>query len=147
MKRTTLCFPVVDKRVLLAMKKRGFGEGKWNGAGGKLHTKESPEDACRREAFEEFGIRLGTLEDRGIIHFIFKDQADWSSKCHIFVTRNITGTPVETNEMRPQWFDFDAVPYADMWEADALWLPGVLAGGRVGRTYQFDASQKLILPP
>ena len=36
----TLCY-FVDKKaskVLLAMKKRGFGQGKLNGVGGKLHT-------------------------------------------------------------------------------------------------------------
>jgi 8-oxo-dGTP pyrophosphatase MutT (NUDIX family) len=28
--------------ILLAMKKRGFGEGKWNGAGGKVEPGETP---------------------------------------------------------------------------------------------------------
>jgi len=36
MKQTTIIFPIYDDQVLLGMKKRGFGEGKWNGFGGKL---------------------------------------------------------------------------------------------------------------
>jgi hypothetical protein len=35
MKITTLCFCLKNDLVLLAMKKRGFGTGKWNGYGGK----------------------------------------------------------------------------------------------------------------
>jgi 8-oxo-dGTP pyrophosphatase MutT (NUDIX family) len=30
-----------DKQILLGLKKRGFGEGKWNGFGGKVHVGES----------------------------------------------------------------------------------------------------------
>ena len=36
MKLTTLSYFVQDGQVLLAMKKRGFGMGKWNGPGGKV---------------------------------------------------------------------------------------------------------------
>ena len=35
-------------RVLLGMKKRGFGAGKWNGFGGKVETGETIEDGARR---------------------------------------------------------------------------------------------------
>lgn len=34
MKKVTIVFLVRDDKILLAMKKRGFGEGKWNGVGG-----------------------------------------------------------------------------------------------------------------
>ena len=30
-----------DKQILLGLKKRGFGEGKWNGFGGKVQPGES----------------------------------------------------------------------------------------------------------
>ncbi len=42
-----------DGRVLLSMKKRGFGVGKWNGAGGKVKEVEKVEDAAAREICEE----------------------------------------------------------------------------------------------
>jgi 8-oxo-dGTP pyrophosphatase MutT (NUDIX family) len=35
------------------MKKRGFGEGRWNGVGGKVEPGESIEAALIREAKEE----------------------------------------------------------------------------------------------
>ena len=50
--RTTLCFLINNSQVLLAMKKRGFGVGKWNGTGGKVIGDESVEQAAKRETKE-----------------------------------------------------------------------------------------------
>lgn len=40
MRQATLCFLIREvngeNELLLAMKKKGFGQGKWNGVGGKL---------------------------------------------------------------------------------------------------------------
>lgn len=47
-KLLTLVLVVQPGRVLLGMKKRGFGAGKWNGFGGKVQTGESIEQAARR---------------------------------------------------------------------------------------------------
>ncbi|MBI2030953.1 NUDIX domain-containing protein, partial [Candidatus Kaiserbacteria bacterium] len=55
MKQTTLCFLVGYDRMCLAMKKRGFGTGKWNGVGGKVHDGETIEQAAVREVHEEIG--------------------------------------------------------------------------------------------
>ena len=47
-KLLTLVLVVQPGRVLLGMKKRGFGEGKWNGFGGKVQSGETIEEAARR---------------------------------------------------------------------------------------------------
>lgn len=44
-----------ENQILLAMKKRGFGAGKWNGAGGKINAGETIEEATTREVDEELG--------------------------------------------------------------------------------------------
>ena len=44
----TLAFIRETTRVLLGLKKRGFGEGRWNGFGGKVQTGESIELAAKR---------------------------------------------------------------------------------------------------
>ena len=49
MKISTLCFLVKDNQILLAMKKRGFGEGKWNGVGGKVNPGETIERNNQRQ--------------------------------------------------------------------------------------------------
>ena len=38
-------------RVLLGLKKRGFGVGRWNGFGGKLEKKETPLQSAQRYRF------------------------------------------------------------------------------------------------
>ena len=54
-------------RILLGMKKRGFGAGRWNGFGGKVQEGETVEDAARREVFEEAGIHVDHLEKAGVL--------------------------------------------------------------------------------
>lgn len=47
-KLLTLVLVVQPGRVLLGMKKRGFGAGKWNGFGGKVQPGETIEEAARQ---------------------------------------------------------------------------------------------------
>ena len=63
----TLCMITRGDEILLGMKKRGFGKGRWNGFGGKLMPGESIEDAARREVLEEIGVTLGDISERGAI--------------------------------------------------------------------------------
>lgn len=67
----TLCIVHQSPRVLLGMKKRGFGAGRWNGFGGKVRDGETIEEAARREMEEEAGIQPSTFERVGVIDFEF----------------------------------------------------------------------------
>ncbi|GLE03487.1 hypothetical protein PINS_up012389 [Pythium insidiosum] len=61
--------------VLLGLKKRGFGQGKWNGFGGKVDpTDASVIAAAAREVREEANIDVqeSDLQERGIIMFTFE---------------------------------------------------------------------------
>ena len=73
MKLVTLCLLVKDDKVLLAMKKRGFGMGKWNGVGGKVEDGETIEMAAARETGEEIGVAVETagMKNIGNITFFF----------------------------------------------------------------------------
>ena len=53
---TTLCLLKKDNSILLAMKKRGFGSGKYNGIGGKIEKGETPDEAMIRETKEEIKV-------------------------------------------------------------------------------------------
>jgi len=44
--------------ILLAMKKRGFGTGRWNGTGGKPRVDETLRHCIARETREEIGITM-----------------------------------------------------------------------------------------
>ncbi|MEI7451725.1 MAG: 8-oxo-dGTP diphosphatase [Candidatus Falkowbacteria bacterium] len=123
----TLCIVHQHPRVLLGMKKRGFGAGRWNGFGGKLEPGESIEMATRREMQEESGVELVDVEKVGLVEFEFVGNPE-ILEVHIFKANDFLGEPVESEEMRPQWFHVDEIPFADMWPDDEYWLPLLLAG-------------------
>jgi len=52
----TLLFLIKDDQILLAMKKRGFGAGRFNGVGGKVEPGETIEQALIRESQEEINV-------------------------------------------------------------------------------------------
>jgi ADP-ribose pyrophosphatase YjhB (NUDIX family) len=145
MKVGTVCF-VLDEageRILLAMKKEGFGEGKWNGFGGKPRLGEDIKAAAVREIREESEliVRPVDLQEAGIVDFYFAGELKY--KVFVFLAYDWTGEPAETGEMRPQWFPIDGIPYDGMWDSDRLWLPMVLARGRGhGRIYYDAAGEK-----
>lgn len=119
---TTLSMIHDDKRVLLAMKKRGHGAGKWNGYGGKINDGESIEDAMVRELREESGLDATEFEKRAIISFDDQNN-DNIIEMHVYKIFNFDGEPIETEEMAPRWFDLDKIPFTNMWESDKKWLP------------------------
>lgn len=118
----TLCLVHQHPRVLLGMKKRGFGAGRWNGFGGKVQSGEDIEVAAKRELLEEAGISVSSIEAMGVIDFEFKGNPE-ILEVHIFRAGDFTGTIIETEEMKPQWFDVDSIPFAAMWPDDAHWFP------------------------
>ena len=122
-KKTTIVFPRNQKGFLLGMKKRGFGEGWWNGFGGKLELGESYEDSAIRETKEESGIKIYNLNLIANIHFYTEDKLDVISKVYL---AKYSGKPIETAEMRPQTFARNNLPFDQMWPADRFWVPKVL---------------------
>ncbi|MDA1337466.1 MAG: 8-oxo-dGTP diphosphatase [bacterium] len=123
----TLCIVHQGDRVLLGMKKRGFGEGRWNGFGGKIEEGEDIESAMKRELQEEAGIIVSDFEKRGILEFVYEDD-DTIMETHLFCVKEFEGEPVETEEMKPQWFSKAAVPFEEMWPDDKHWFPLFLEG-------------------
>jgi len=143
MKLSTLCFCVRGDSVLLAMKKRGFGAGKWNGYGGKVDGKESPRTAAARELKEESGLSAAehTLEQAALVRFYFDGSQLF--ECHVFLVRDWEGEPRESEEMKPRWFPVSQLPFGEMWVADSKWIPLILAGKKLeaGVNFNTDGSE------
>lgn len=144
MKELTLLFLVKDNSVLLAMKKRGFGEGRWNGVGGKLDNGESVEEALIRESQEEIGVT--PTRYKKIAQIVFHEQHEGDLKTmlvHVFTSTSWQGEPVETEEMAPKWFKISEIPYEDMWADDPYWLPDVLNGKQLSCEFHLDENDKV----
>ena len=104
---TTLLLLRKDDQILLAMKKRRFGVGKYNGVGGKLQESETPEMAMLRETKEEINV-VPTKYEKDVkgekTNLIF----------HLYIAIEWEGTPNESEEMKPQWFSISDIPYDSM---------------------------------
>jgi ADP-ribose pyrophosphatase YjhB (NUDIX family) len=139
-----------SKKITLAMKKRGFGKGKFNGFGGKVEAGESIEHGAAREVLEETENNpseeniqklMKELEKFGILDFHFHDvpqEKGWNQSVHVFIIKNFEFEIKESEEMRPKVFSFDQIPYDQMWKDDLYWLPAVLKGMFVRAAFVFD---------
>lgn len=147
MKETNICFLINDEKVLLGMKKRGFGTGKWNGFGGKVQEGEDVKVAAAREVKEEAGVDIlpEDLKEAGILEFRFQNNPDWDNSCHIFTATKWTGEPSESEEMRPQWYKINALPFESMWIDDPHWVPLVLEGKKIKGKFLFDDNGREVL--
>jgi len=142
---TTLLLLRKDNQIMLAMKKRGFGTGKYNGVGGKLEPNETPEEAMSREAYEEICITPTEYEKVGIMDFIEHYKGNKEHLIfHLYVATKWDGEPQETEEMKPEWFDIDKIPYDQMFTDDRYWLPLVLAGKKINGYFEFDENWNLL---
>jgi len=140
-----LCYLLNDKnQVLLIMKKRGFGAGKWNGPGGKIKQNETPEQAAIREVEEETGYQPSNLINLGYIEFIWPHQEENNQICHIFITKNFSGEIRESEESLPEWWDINKIPLDKMWPDDTYWLLDALAGKETKYRFFFDENNNYL---
>ncbi|KAJ2818075.1 Nudix (Nucleoside diphosphate linked moiety X)-type motif 1 [Coemansia erecta] len=118
----TVIFPLEDDKdvsqVLLGLKKRGMGEGLWNGFGGKLEPNETI-DACAYLLF-------------------MKCRSGWEITIFVYVARGLVGDLCESDEMRPQWFGVDELPYEKAHTEARLWWPTMLAGHTFSARFVFS---------
>lgn len=151
MTQATLCLLIKDnqreKELLLAMKKRGFGLGKWNGVGGKLDPEKGDADIIEtaiRETEEEIGVKAENLEKVAVLSFHFPYKKEWDQDVHVFLVRNWKGEPRESEEMLPKWFKMSKIPFNEMWDDDKFWLPKVLDGKKIKAEFIFGKGEKII---
>lgn len=146
---TNLVLIYDEEKILLGMKKRGFGEGKWNGLGGKVDEKETVKDAAIREVYEEVCVKIKNsdqVKERGIINFYF-DGKDEIQEVHFFsvTSDQIIGEPKETEEMLPRWFSHKEIPFENMWVDDPYWMPLLLSGKNFSGEFYFNNDGSAIL--
>lgn len=130
--RATLIFPTTDTHVLLGIKQRKAGQGKWNGYGGGIDEGESVRAAACREMWQESRIKVteGDLRYVTVIdaHNRLDDGSVFHCCVHTFVTERWVGDPQETEEMRsPTWFPKKELPLDEMMLGDRIWLPLVFS--------------------
>lgn len=144
LRQSTLCFLIRDNKVLLALKKRGFGKGRWNGVGGKPGQDEKIEETAVRETQEEIGVIPLNIEKRAVLDFYFPHNPEWNQQVIIYLAKNWTGKPMESEEMKPRWFNKNDLPFELMWPDDKHWLPKVLEGSNINAEFLFGENDTLL---
>uniref|UniRef100_A0A2K5E7M9 7,8-dihydro-8-oxoguanine triphosphatase n=1 Tax=Aotus nancymaae TaxID=37293 RepID=A0A2K5E7M9_AOTNA len=115
----TLVLVLQPQRVLLGMKKRGFGAGRWNGFGGKVQEGETIEEGAKRYEWGGAGrIKFGL---------------------HVSASSSPLGT-----EMRPHWFQLDQIPFKDMWPDDSYWFPFLLQKKKFHGYFKFQGQDTIL---
>ena len=142
----TLCEIIHGGRLLLQRKSAGrFGAGKWNGPGGKVEPGETPLECVVREVWEETGLTVSRLTERGVVDFYFgeKPEPDWV--VHIYTTSTFDGEPRESDEGELRWWSLDEIPYGEMWMDDAHWLPLLLEGKKFRGVFWYSVDGSKLL--
>ncbi len=143
MKNSTLIFLIKkennkNKEICLAVKKRRYGVGKWNGVGGKPEDGDKDiEDTAIREAREEINVEVNSILKVAELTFVNLYNHEYDQLVHAYLCYDWQGEPKETEEMSPRWFDINEIPFADMWPDDEFWLPKVLKGYFITGKFEF----------
>lgn len=147
MNQATLVLPVRDGKILLGMKKRGFGQGKINGFGGKIEEGETIAEAAVRELSEEVGLEttIKKLSKVGELNFFFPHSNEgWDKIVHVFLIDSWKGEPTESEEMGFEWHDIEKIPFERMWDDDKHWIPKVLNGKTIKGKFSFGEDNSTI---
>lgn len=136
-KLLTVCVIHQHPKILLGMKKRGFGAGRWNGFGGKVEEGETVLEAAARELTEEAAVVAKDLCEVGVVDFSFENDPK-ILEVHFFKGCLISGKPKESEEMKPKWFHADKIPFEKMWPDDKFWMPFLLSGKKFKGKFLFD---------
>ncbi len=147
MRHATNCFLIDDEKgtILLSMKKRGLGVGKWNGAGGKVAEGETALKTAAREVKEEIGVAVKADDLEKVAEIIYTNpDPNWGMSVDVFIARNWRGTPEESEEMKPEWFELEEVPYGQAWPDLVHWLPRLLVGEKLKANFVYKEDGELL---
>lgn len=149
-----------NNRVIFGERKKkdkpGFGARV--GIGGKIEERDGTLlQTTFRETIEEIGTKLGgkdktvyfelkSAKEVAVVYFLFphkKDIPGSSMRCYVFVSDDYVGNPVESDEIKPEWYPIDQLPEEFMWPDNLLWVPKVLAGDSINGIFLYAENGKL----
>ena len=120
---STLCYITRGNDVLMlhrVKKKNDINKDKWIGVGGKFEGEESPDECIRREAKEETGLTLTSLQCRGIVTFV-NDGCE-GEYMFLFTADGYEGELKECDEGELDWIKKSELLKLQLWEGDKIFL-------------------------
>ncbi len=145
-KSAVVAYLIKDDKILLGLRKKvsfGIGENLVAGIGGKLEDGENDEDALLREIQEEIRVRVTDFTHHGRVRFLFPHKPNWQQDVAIYIVHAWEGEPVETLEIKPDWYDLDKIPLERMWLDNSYWMHHVLAGNKIDAVYLYSEDETI----
>ncbi len=139
-------FLVRNGKVLLGIKKRGFGEGKLVSPGGKVDPGETVMQAAIRECEEESGVKVHSCKEvaRVIFRDLYYKGEPETDEMYAFISEDFEGEPAETDELIPEWFPLDDLPFNRMWADAQHWMPDAMRGRKVDSFFRYNEKNELV---
>ncbi len=90
--------------------------------GGKVEKGESLEDCIKREALEESGIKVNSVDLKGVIYFrdFGEKNADWID--YIYASDDFKGEPRDGNEGSFLWVKLEDFKKLNLYEGDKIFI-------------------------
>lgn len=98
-----------------------------------------------RECIEEVGLK--PINYNYVARIVFNRVIDGevnASIVHVYTCSEWVGKLIETSEMKPFWFDLNAIPYDRMMDNDKYWLPQVLNGEKIKAIFELTEDYQTI---
>ena len=83
------------------------------------------------------------MEKVGVLNFSWQGK-EGVLEVNIFKIIEFSGSPTETEEMRPEWFLIKDIPYEKMWSDDKYWLPIFLENKKFKGKFIFDKNNNVL---
>ena len=109
-----------------------------------MNEGETIKEAALRETKEEIGVELKNLAKVAELSFYFPHNPSWDQLTHVYCAEGWENEPIETEEMRPQWFSVLDLPFEHMWSDDPFWLPHIVKGKFLKAVFRFGPNDVII---
>ena len=142
-----------DDKVLLGLRKLtewGLGKNLLSGIGGKVGDlpgleDETLDEALEREVKEEVGVTVTSYHSVGEVTFLFPSKPKWNQRVHVYIVDGWEGEPMETDVIKPEWYDVECVPFDQMWDDSKYYVPLVLGGQAVKATFVYGSDNRTVI--
>ncbi len=144
--KRTLCFLFDGDNILLWLKKSWFWKGNFLWIWWKVEKFETVEQATVREFIEETAAKPINLKKVWVLNFYFPyvDTPDkWNQQVHVYTTMEWENGISESEEIRPQWFRKNEIPFDLMWDDNKYWFPFLLNGEKFSGDFIFNKDLKV----
>ena len=146
-KCVSLCILECDDKYLLIRRGKSKNKkeddcGLYLPIGGKLDSYETPEEAAKREVFEEAGYTINNLEFKGMVIETSKAEYNWVD--FIFLSKVSYFEPKETDEGYLEWIPKDKIEQLPMPEIDKVAYKYLLNNQKFIFNDQYDENLNLL---